>query len=163
MSYIGRESKQVLHCIGGRKNSFTEKEYYKKLFVSGVWLHGIQDRWSHRTFEEKKKYKFGHPKPKTDDYMYDYNLKTRKFKRVNIRISKKRLRSISEGKLKNLLKKNERLWNTIQDTIDYIKGIRESLKNQGAKKFKGKIKPKVIYKSIINNFKADFAKEKKKK
>ena len=134
---------------------FDWEDYPKALFISGIWLHGLQDRWAHRTFEERKKYGFKHP-DHTDDYMYDYNLRKKKFTRVPIRISVGKIKKLSTPKIENGLKKNRRLWNTIRDTKNYIEGMRINLERQNIGGFAKGMNSKRLYKEVIKNLKNDF-------
>ena len=90
------------------------KGYRKKLVLIGIWLHVLQDRWSHGLKSEKIKHERG-KNNRTDNYMYDYNKKTKKYKKYSY---------------KKLLKKNKRLIHTVNDTRKYLKVAKKELNKE---------------------------------
>ena len=92
----------------------SEYNYEEKLVLIGIWLHVLQDRWSHGLKKEKIKHERG-KNNKTDNYLYGYNKKTKKYKKYSF---------------KNLLKKNKRLIHTINDTRKYLKKAKGELKKE---------------------------------
>lgn len=57
-----------------KKIGKSNKEIEKNLILIGMWLHTRQDRWTHGLKSQKIKHK-----SKTDNYLYDFNWKTKKF------------------------------------------------------------------------------------
>ncbi len=120
----------------------------EQLYISGVWLHGLQDRWAHGTEKEREKYKFKH-NDLTDDFRYDHKWsKKNNYKKVKVRYKYKKRKNMKNKEAKNILKKNKRLWSTIRDTVKYITNIRKSLEKQDIAFFRQN-KGNAVYKDII--------------
>ncbi len=121
----------------------------EQLYISGIWLHSLQDHWAHGTEEEKEKYNFKYP-DLTDDFRYDHKWsKKNNFNKVKVRYKLKKRKEMTNKKAKNILKKNKRLWNTIRVTMKYITNIRASLEKQDIAFFREN-KGNAVYKDIIN-------------
>lgn len=92
---------------GATKGFITEKvkkagnNRNKTLAVVGLWLHQLQDRWSHGVSGGRK-----HKKSKTDNYHYDY----RNGKYVKVKAEK----------IADKLSSNVRVYNTVKVTVRYL-------------------------------------------
>ena len=105
-----------------KKIGKSNKEIEKKLILIGMWLHARQDRWAHGLKSQKIKHK-----NKTDNYLYDFNWKTKKF-------SKK----FKKKKVAKLSKKNKRLKSTIKDTKSYLRNAKDAINSKHSERVKNK-------------------------
>ena len=116
----------------------------KQLFISGIWLHGLQDRWAHGT--KKQRENLGHPSL-TDDFRYDRDWAKNEFNKVDLSFQ----RELESDEAKKKLKKNKRLWNTINVTKKYITEMRASLEGRDIASFEVN-KKDLVYVDIIYQF-----------
>lgn len=108
----------------------TEKEYNKiknlafynpsyscweNMVICGVWLHAIQDRWSHGLDFHKNN--LNHSK-ETDDIWYDWDYMNQC----------RSYRSIEVTNMKELINKNRRFRSMIDDTYDYLVKVKNRMK-----------------------------------